>query len=295
MKAQNAPAGARESGTARLLDHTSSNIPRTTIIVPSYNYERFVLETLDSIAAQTAPVDLVVVDDGSTDASVQTIADWMKLPHAGLRRTCLARHDRNRGLGAARNTAFGLARTPFVFPLDSDNALYPRCIEMLEAALDHSEGWFAYSCLERHGLNARLMNIHGWDRERLAVGGYIDAMALIRRTAWEAVGGYAVDEVIRFGWEDYDFWLAIAEKGGYGVLVPEILGRYRVHGASMMDVLSKPNERQLRMRLRARHGDLFRPVRALGGDAHPSALAPPAPWPPGLPYPRKPDGPSGGR
>jgi GT2 family glycosyltransferase len=59
---------------------------------------------------------------------------------------------------------------------------------------------------------------------------------LIRRSAWAAVGGYATDvPELELGWEDYDLWLRLADAGHHGVLVAEVLLRYRSHGASMVN------------------------------------------------------------
>jgi hypothetical protein len=66
---------------------------------------------------------------------------------------------------------------------------------------------------------------------RLAAGNFIDATALIRLAAWAAAGGY---DHVRFGWEDYDFWCRIAERGGFGQHVPQMLVEYRVHRRSML-------------------------------------------------------------
>jgi len=60
---------------------------------------------------------------------------------------------------------------------------------------------------------------------------YVDAMALVRTRVLRELGGYATDPRLH-GWEDYDLWCGIANRGGRGVSVPEIVGRYRVaqHG-----------------------------------------------------------------
>jgi SAM-dependent methyltransferase len=74
---------------------------------------------------------------------------------------------------------------------------------------------------------------------RFAGGNMIDAMALIAKSAWSAVGGYAE---MRSGWEDYDFWCALAEIGLHGYAMGGLpLADYRVHGASMLaQVTDKP-------------------------------------------------------
>jgi len=69
-----------------------------------------------------------------------------------------------------------------------------------------------------------------WQRERLLAGNEVDAMALVRRCAWKAVGGYTH---IEGGWEDYDFWCKLVEAGFHGLQCPRILAVYRSHVESM--------------------------------------------------------------
>ena len=64
-------------------------------------------------------------------------------------------------------------------------------------------------------------------------GNYIDAMAMVRTAVLRPIGGYATDRRLH-GWEDYDLWLTLAELGYRGVLVPAIVGRYRVSSGSML-------------------------------------------------------------
>ena len=72
---------------------------------------------------------------------------------------------------------------------------------------------------------------HPWQREQLRAGNVIDAMALVRRSAWEAVGGYSH---IPGGWEDFDFWCKLIEADWHGVLYPQPLATYTQHGSSML-------------------------------------------------------------
>jgi GT2 family glycosyltransferase len=74
-----------------------------------------------------------------------------------------------------------------------------------------------------------------WEPERLRHCNYVDAMAMLRRSSVLELGGYSED-IRLYGWEDYDLWCRIAERGGYGVFVPEILCRYRQNEHSMLSV-----------------------------------------------------------
>ena len=80
---------------------------------------------------------------------------------------------------------------------------------------------------------AGLMPPWGWSRDRLRRGNYIDAMAMIRRSVIQRVGGYTLDHRL-YGWEDYELWLRILRDGGHGKLVRNVLGRYFVGRASMI-------------------------------------------------------------
>ena len=75
----------------------------------------------------------------------------------------------------------------------------------------------------------------GWDPARLRYGNFVAAMAMIRRDRLLAAGGYSLDPRLH-GWEDFALWCAFAESEWSGVRGPEILGRYRVVGHSMIAV-----------------------------------------------------------
>ncbi|AQU88049.1 glycosyl transferase [Komagataeibacter nataicola] len=202
-----------------------------SLCVTNFNYGRYIIEALDSLAAQTHPaLELVVVDDCSDkDDSVALITAWMEENHARFWRCTLVVHTRNLGPSAARNTAFRHAGGVFVFVMDADNMIYPRAIARLhEAAVDG--GFDATYCqLEYFGKEQRIGSADIWDPAQIVRENYVDVMALLRREAWVAVDGYShIDE----GWEDYDFWLKFIDRDFQAAYVPEILCRYRVHGNS---------------------------------------------------------------
>jgi glycosyltransferase involved in cell wall biosynthesis len=241
-----------------LAEHRRHEDSAVTVAVSLYNYRDHVLSCLESVKTQTmSDLDLIVVDDHSADGGNDIVKRWMEENNQRFGRCTLARHTENRGLAATRNTAFTHARTKYVFVCDADNMLYPRCLQQLAAALDLTAASFAYCQLEQFGAASGLQNIHAWNPDGLREGNRIDAMALLRRSVWQAVGGYSKD-MPAMGWEDFDLWFKIAQMKGWGVQVPEILARYRVHLDSMIHSVTDQSKDRLWDYLRSRHPDFFR-------------------------------------
>ncbi len=230
-----------------------------TVAISLYNYAGFIAGTLDSVRAQTLKaLDLVVVDDCSTDDSRRIAREWLEVNGKRFGRCVLLKNDENQGLGRTRNNAFCFARSEFVFVLDADNLLYPRCLGRLLAAAQNSGATFAYCYLEKFEGVRKLGNLQAWDPNLLHLGNMTDAMVLHRKKTWKEVGGYSEDMPFN-GWEDYDLWFKIADIGGWGVRIPEILARYRVHPDSMLHNETDTTASQARLwkYLESKHPQFF--------------------------------------
>lgn len=233
--------------------HRETPAPNTvTVAVSLYNYQRFIAECLDSIAASNhSNIELVVVDDASRgDDSAGAAIQWMQQHHKRFGRVSLLIHRHNQGLAEARNTGFRYARTDPVFVIDADNVIYPRALSRLHEFVAYRGYAAAFSQLEWFGDTKRLGFGDVWDKAALSSGNYIDAMAMISKRAWERVGGYTHFEG---GWEDFELWCKFFEHGLPGIFVPEILCRYRVHGTSMISTDTTNSEERLKVELTARH------------------------------------------
>ena len=213
-------------------------VPEVSVVLPVYDYEHLVSDAIESVVRSGgAAVELIVVDDHSSDRSLavarQHLVDHDWFPMMVVSKAA------NEGLSAARNTGFELARAERVFLLDADNVVYPNCLRLLADALDTSDAAFAYGIVEQFGDGNGLVSCLPWDPARLVRGNYIDAMAMIRKDAWRRSGGFDPSVDARFGgWEDFDFWLHLAELGYEGRLVPQVVARYRKHAGSMLSTLN---------------------------------------------------------
>lgn len=104
-----------------------------SIIIPVYNAEKYIGEAIKSVLAQTySRFELIIVDDASTDRSVEIIRSFNDY------RIHLIQHDKNRGPGAARNTAIEVAQGEWVAILDADDQWLPERIEKLIKIASHS-------------------------------------------------------------------------------------------------------------------------------------------------------------
>ncbi len=231
-----------------MFSHDALGEAAVTVVLASYNYADFIQQALESVRTQTlGPLDLVVVDDRSTDpATMEQILDWAHTHAARFNRLLVLRHRRNAGLGATRNTGFACAETRFVLPLDADNMLRPDCALHLLAALDGSDAAFAYPRLQHFGADDRISGGERYEPQRLVGGNYIDAMALIARWAWAAAGGYYVQRDA-MGWEDFSLWCRLAELGHWGQAVDAVLAEYRVHAGSMVNTITETRDNKQAM------------------------------------------------
>ena len=233
-----------------------------SVCVSLYNYSEHILEALASVYRQTLqPIELIIVDDHSDDAGPELVMQWLQA-HAGrFVRAVFVQHVNNGGLAAARNTAIELARSEWCFILDADNQLEARA---LESAFSMATGCPADVAVV-YGLIRVVQNAitavskqqstgwlseRSWQQQAFAEWNYVDAMALIRRSAWSSVGGF---QHIPGGWEDYDYWCTLMDHGFYGLLCPQVLATYRSHSSSMIRMQTELRIRAISRMLQRRH------------------------------------------
>lgn len=240
-----------------LWDHSTATSARAAICISSFNYADRLKPALISCQAQTLQeLELIVVDDASEDNSLEFCLAWLQSHGSRFCRVQLIRHRTNGGLASARNTAFSKAKAPWCWVLDADNQIDPTALEHCLNIAKFSPA----STAVVHPL-IRILNDadqpmglvgkgHAWQREQLQHGNAIDAMALIKRSVWEAVGGYSH---IPGGWEDFDFWCKLIDAGFHGVICPEVLATYRQHSDSMLHSQTNHRQRRLSRLLQERH------------------------------------------
>jgi glycosyltransferase involved in cell wall biosynthesis len=212
--------------------------PRISVILPVFNGRRFLAAAVRSVLAQSLlPCELIVVDDGSTDGSLEELAS---LPPAPFPVRVL--RQANAGQSAARNAAAREATGEHLAFLDQDDLWYPRHLEELAAPLaaDPAAGWaycdFDEMDLDGHLVTRAFMRAQGVAHPKRTIYDCVtgDLMVLpsasvMRREAFEQAGGF--DEAL-CGYEDDDLFVRVFRLGWDHFFVDRPLVRFRIHTAS---------------------------------------------------------------
>ncbi|TWG86424.1 Glycosyltransferases, probably involved in cell wall biogenesis [Cupriavidus gilardii J11] len=217
-------------------------LPLVSIIIPAYNHERFVKQCLDS--AFDDPYDnkeIVIIDDGSTDATPERIAQWVDAHRQLVNVTYISRP--NRGVTATLNELAQRASGEYLRLGASDDYFLPgglrAQVEYLVAhpekdavigdsiVVDNDNNVLHQSgMVDLHGADkSRYATTHGLTKEvicRWAVGGPVP---MVRKSAFERMSGW--DESLRI--DDWDFFLRLAARGALG-FIDKTVCAYRVHG-----------------------------------------------------------------
>ena len=187
-----------------------------SVIIPCHNSATYLEETARSVLAQSLDgIEMVFVDDGSSDNTVSTIEALIaSVPHA----RCRLLIQPQSGVAAARNTGIRASSGRYVLPLDADDLIEPLmledCVRILEQRPDAS---IAYTNRRDFGDFDRVWTAGSFEIGRLKYFNQLTYCAVFRRTLWESVAGYQsnVD-----GFDDWDFWIACAAQKATALHVP---------------------------------------------------------------------------
>lgn len=126
-----------------------------SIIIPLYNVENYVIDSLKSAFAQTySDIDFLLVDDCSTDHTMQIVEEYV-LNHPRREAVRIIHHDKNLGLSAARNTGLEKACGEYVYFMDSDDEITEDCIENLYQAISDSGADWVMGNIELQGASSQ--------------------------------------------------------------------------------------------------------------------------------------------
>ena len=197
-----------------------------SIIIPSYNQELYLEEAIESCLSQTVkPHEIIVVDDGSTDHSLELARNYEGQGVKVISQT-------NRGLSSARNTGIMNATGTWILPLDADDILQNNAIEVLS---QHNTDLVdivspSFKCFGLHNDIIQLMPNPTIDDFKVA--NRVGYMSLMKKSILLEVGGYS--SRMNFGYEDLHLWFNLLQRGKKLITLPDILWLYRTKEKSMI-------------------------------------------------------------
>lgn len=220
------------------------NTPLVTIGIPNYNYAHYIKEALDSVAAQTySNIELIIVDDCSTDNSIILIENWMT-NYSGNIAINFIKNECNLGLTGSCNVILRNAKGEYLQILDADDIFLPENISKKIEVVNENESnniALVYSNMKLINdsgkiINDNYLNKIGYDENNMPEGDVFQelfnfnfiAYPLINITFAREAGGFDESQQVH----DYYLWLKLAEK--YEVkYCPGKYALYRIHNASM--------------------------------------------------------------
>lgn len=210
---------------------------KISVIIPTFNQQEFLAETLDSVLNQTVkPHEVIVVNDGSTDNTrgiLESYADKVKVIHQV-----------NKGLASARNTGIMNATGDYILPLDSDDLLQDGCIERLNKVIKDTKADIVGLSFKNFGMDQSLVILQFRPTlEDFKIGNRLGYCSAINREALLEVGGYS--SRMTWGFEDLHLWINLLSRGKTVVTIPEPLWLYRVRTNSMISVANQHKDELL--------------------------------------------------
>jgi glycosyltransferase involved in cell wall biosynthesis len=233
---------------------TGVDVPAVSVVIPCYGQADYLPEAVASVLGQTfTDWELVIVDDGSPDDTA-AVASGLIEANPG-RRIVLVRQA-NGGLSSARNAGVSASSGSYVLPLDADDKLDPRMLDETIKVIrsDPSIGYVYTDAIHFDQDTARVVEAEDYDSRSLVEHNQPNYCSLYPRSLWEDVGGYR--QIMRIGYEDWDFWLSCLERGHLGRRLPMPLFWYRVRPGTMFSV-ALAHDRELRAVLKENHPSLF--------------------------------------
>ena len=201
-----------------------------SVIIPMYNYGKYLDEAIQSVLSQTVkPLEIICVSDGAIDNSVEIAKKY----------PVIIVEKENGGLSSARNAGIKVATGKYIMSFDSDDILRPQAVEKhLELADENSIVTLPLMAFgsETYTARPRVATI-----EILLKTNVIYSNSVFPRKMWEEVGGFDESDIMRKGWEDRLFWLEALGKGYKSKIGDYVALLWRRHPMTMSATSADPN------------------------------------------------------
>lgn len=242
-------------GAGALIAASTSAFPLVSILIPSYNSIRYIEATIFSAYAQDyRPIEVIVVDDGSTDGSWELLQQLQATTFPELAVLCHAGRA-NRGESISRAVGLGKASGYFISVLDADDLFLPGKLEMqVQALLGHPDVVLCHTAVEvvgdpsrssyfKSNFNNNPHDPYSFSRQSdyLIRNRICNSSVLVRAEALRSIA-FAMETVLGFG--DWVCWSLLSQRGKF-LYLDQALTAYRVHPESKTTAFARHKLRRL--------------------------------------------------
>jgi glycosyltransferase involved in cell wall biosynthesis len=231
-------------------------VHKVSVITTCYNDGSYLLECVDSVAMQSyLNIEHIIVNDGSNDEhTIRILNDLASLSNSNL----IIINTNNQGVCAARNFAIENSSGEYILPLDSDDKIAPKFVELavIEANKDQNVK-LVVTNYELFGRVRRTVMVEDFSLEKLIGHNLYVVSSLFRRSDFDRLGGFNIN--MSQGLEDWDFWLCLLKSGGKVSIVEGINFFYRIKSVnkSRNSNSAANNHNFLRNQMWQNHSEIF--------------------------------------
>jgi glycosyltransferase involved in cell wall biosynthesis len=225
---------------------------KISIIVPCYMQAQYLDEALESVLNQTyINWECIIVNDGSPDNTEEKAKMWCS---KDIRFKYI--FQTNGGLSCARNFGISEASGEIILPLDADDKIAVNYMTLAIEAFEQDQTLKVVYCkAEKFEDEVGEWKLPFFSLFNLSRNNLIFCSAFFKKEDWKAVGGY--DTTMKFGWEDWEFWIALLKNGGNVKCLDEVGFYYRIKAKSMLRTIQRDRETENLNYLSVKHADFF--------------------------------------
>ncbi|WP_026952173.1 glycosyltransferase family 2 protein [Algoriphagus mannitolivorans] len=214
-----------------------------SIIVPCFNMGEYLSEAIESVFSSfSEKFEIIIVNDGSTEAETIALLNSFE----GNSKIKIV-HQENQGLASARNVGVENSKGELLFFLDADNIVLPEYpLLAIKEFLNNPRLGVAYGRPLFFGEveSVPRFQTREFNFNSLLSGNFIDACAFIRKTAFNSVDGFSVDNRLQ-GWDDWDLWIKVYLANWDFKYIDKYCYKYRVRSNSMLGSSSSTRKKEM--------------------------------------------------
>lgn len=226
-------------------------MPKISVIIPVYNCEHYLDETLSSVLSSSlTDIEVIIVDDGSLDNSYNKCLTWA---NKDVRIKLIKQA--NKGVVIARNNAIQIAQSEYIFPLDADDKIHPYCLEKLLAIIEANHYDVIYSQVEFFGKKTGIFKLPKAIPEEMIQRNVVVCSALYKKSDWQKYCGY--DIACHKGYEDWEFWLNFIADNKNFYRINETLFFYRIRSNSRNNMINESEYQYIYTYIKQKHQNLY--------------------------------------